>query len=518
MKRSYLAVAAGAAGIYLLRLDSAAGLIVDDAWYAVLAKALSQGDGFRLISSATVPIVPTVPPGYPLLLAPLYFLSPQFPANVWLLKLVSIAAMMGVGAVVFDYLVGTRRVETATAALIAGATVLTPAFVFLATSTLMAECVFTLGQVLTILWIEKTLDAAPSDRQRHAIVAGILAGATMLMRTAGAAAVLGCGLYLLYRRATRPLAAFALTTILCLTPWMIYSVKNAPTSAEIAEHGGTIAYPYSELLMLNRPGDPSVGRADAAGFVARLGRNAVNVFGRDLGGIVLPIAFRGASESGEEVVSLGGNTGFMGSSMGSGRETVAITLVLSAIAVIGFITIVMRGATAAEFATVVTVLVVLSVPTRTFRYLVPLTPYLLLYFFTGLGRLVKNPQVAKLALLVVLAFHVLDHAQYIRARVAGEPLDWLEDFKAATELTAWMNTNLPPAAVASTNPGFVYLTTGRKTVATDDFTRGWQRWKASGVRYMVALRPLGFPQKNLGYRVVYESKARHYWVVDIEGP
>ena len=34
--------------IYLLRLDDAAGLIVDDAWYIVLAKALGAGEGYRL--------------------------------------------------------------------------------------------------------------------------------------------------------------------------------------------------------------------------------------------------------------------------------------------------------------------------------------------------------------------------------------------------------------------------------------------------------------------------------------
>ena len=43
-----------AVAIYALRLDDAAGLIVDDAWYILLAKALAGGDGYRLISSATI--------------------------------------------------------------------------------------------------------------------------------------------------------------------------------------------------------------------------------------------------------------------------------------------------------------------------------------------------------------------------------------------------------------------------------------------------------------------------------
>ena len=31
--------------IYALRIDDVAGLMVDDAWYIVLAKALAQGEG-----------------------------------------------------------------------------------------------------------------------------------------------------------------------------------------------------------------------------------------------------------------------------------------------------------------------------------------------------------------------------------------------------------------------------------------------------------------------------------------
>ena len=44
-----------AACVYLLRLDRVAGLVVDDAWYVLLGRALAQGDGYRLISSAAIP-------------------------------------------------------------------------------------------------------------------------------------------------------------------------------------------------------------------------------------------------------------------------------------------------------------------------------------------------------------------------------------------------------------------------------------------------------------------------------
>ena len=62
--------------MYLLRLDDAAGLYVDDAWYIVLAKAWRRATDIRLISSATTPILPAFPPGFPLLLAPLFLAGP----------------------------------------------------------------------------------------------------------------------------------------------------------------------------------------------------------------------------------------------------------------------------------------------------------------------------------------------------------------------------------------------------------------------------------------------------------
>jgi hypothetical protein len=246
-RAAVLAMTLGVVALYLLRLDNAAGLIVDDAWYAVLAKALAQGDGFRLISSATTQIMPAVPPGYPLILAPLFLVSPAFPANVLLLKSVSIAAMAGVGFVVYVHLRTHRETPTPMAVLIALATVLTPALVFLATSTLMSESAFILSQVLAVWWIDRTVASdTASTRQRRAIVAGVLAAASMLIRTVGATSVLTGVVLLLKERAYRPVAAFTLTAVLCMTPWYIYSVRHTPTAAQVEEHGGTIAYAYSE--------------------------------------------------------------------------------------------------------------------------------------------------------------------------------------------------------------------------------------------------------------------------------
>ena len=90
--------------LYLLRVDDVAGIIGDDAWYVVLAKAIAEGSGPRLISSAGTQFVSTVyPPGFPAILSLVFLISPQFPANMAILKGLSIAAMIGAGVLTFRY-------------------------------------------------------------------------------------------------------------------------------------------------------------------------------------------------------------------------------------------------------------------------------------------------------------------------------------------------------------------------------------------------------------------------------
>ena len=172
MKRTLVvaSLVAGVSAVYILRLDAAAGLFVDDAWYIVLAKSLAQGDGFRLISSATTAILPAFPPGFPMLLAPVLAVTPNFPDNVAALKAVSIVAMSGVAAAMYLHLVRHRSVPTLVATVVALIAALMPAFVFLATSTVMAEAVFTLGQLCVVLSVERAARAPAQDATRGAII------------------------------------------------------------------------------------------------------------------------------------------------------------------------------------------------------------------------------------------------------------------------------------------------------------------------------------------------------------
>lgn len=516
MSRAAIAAAALLA-VYLARLDDVAGLIVDDAWYVLLARAIAEGDGYALTSSALAPIVPSVPPGFPLLLAPVFLLSPDFPANVWLLKGVSVAAMMATSALAWRY-ARAQGLDSETAGLVAVATALTPGLVFLATSTVMAECAFACCQLAAVLLVGRSL-AGDAGREWPALVTGALAAAAaLLVRTAGIAVVSALVLALVWERRWRQALVFACVVLVCVAPWAIYSRAHPSTREQRAAHGGSIAYGYAELLRMRRGGLAASGEAGPEELLASLPGRVVDVLGRDVAGIVVPTLLRGASESGLEVVALGGPSTLMPGSMGNTAATVALSLALSAVIAVGLAAAVRRRPGGAPWVIPATIAMVLVVPSRSFRYVLPLSPLLLVELARGarvLGR-ARGTRVARVLLLVVVGLFVAEHGLYVVRRQAGPPPEWIADAREADDLLRWMRERLRgEGAVASTNPAMVYLHTGRKGVASDDPRGNWTRWRAAGVRWVAALRHAPLPPASLGYRVVYRSARHGLWVIEI---
>src|SRR5688572_8869359 len=203
------AVLIATVAIYSFRLNGVAGQMVDDAYYVLLAKVISEWEGYRLVSSATTAMLPLYPPAFPAILSVAFLILPEFPENVWLLKSVSIASMFGVGLLTYLYAT-RRRMQQELAACVAIAVTLTPAFVFLATSTLMSECVFTLFQLATVLLIHRSVETGDARLTRiFTIGASLTAGAVVLIRSAGLGLVLAAGLWLLKERLWKQAALFA---------------------------------------------------------------------------------------------------------------------------------------------------------------------------------------------------------------------------------------------------------------------------------------------------------------------
>jgi hypothetical protein len=527
MKRTLVvaALVAGVSAVYIFRLDAAAGLFVDDAWYIVLAKSLVEGEGFRLISSATTPILPAFPPGFPMILAPVLAVAPNFPDNVAALKAVSIVAMFGVAAAIYFHLVRQRSVPTPVATVVALIAALMPAFVFLATSTVMAEAVFTLGQLCVVLSVERAARAPAKDATRGAIVGGLIAGVTLLVRLAGIAGVVASALYLWQRRGWRAGLVFAAVAAMCYVPWAAYAAANRHSDEEHVRHGGSVAYSYRDLLLMRYGGEAHAGLVTWAELPGRISANLLNVAGRDIGAFILPAAYRGSSESGQEVFGMSGETGIRASSMGGVTATVAVSLAVSAVAFVGFLAAARQRFTVAEAIVPLTLAMVVLVPARTFRYVLPLAPFVVFYFFCGLevlsaaiarSREWRFGATFRIAAACILAFFAAEHTAYVRSMKSATPPTWLKEQAEIKTVTDWLASNLKgPGSVASNNPGLVYLATGRKGLSMGNARENWQSWQRSGIRYGVALHPADKPDDSLPYQALYQSSDRRRWVVEL---
>jgi hypothetical protein len=495
-----------ALGIYLLRLNGVAGMYVDDAWYVMFAKSIASGQGYHLINAPApeiVAVLPSSPPGFALILALVTALTPAFPANVIALKTVSVIAMLGVGIFAAAYY-RDRSMPPVLAAALALIVMLTPSFVWLATSTVMSEPVYTLFQLSAIVLVTRN----------RPVLGGVAAGAAVLVRSAGLPLLLAVVVWYLVRRDRRSIARFLVSAVLVILPWALYARANATTVEQRMAHGGAHVFTYSEQFWMRRAGDVQSGQITAGELPARVMDSLFDIFGRDAGAIVLPELYRSPTESGEETLSVGGQRSTISTgSMGNTAGTIAVSALLSALALAGFIARWRKSAGVAEYFIPLALVPIVLFPHWAFRFVLPLTPFFYDYLVAGVQALTSAwMRVLRIALACILVLHVLDHAMH-RLQVDSAP--WVQEAREADDVLDWMNRELKePGSVASTNPALVYLRTGRSSLAIDDPRGRWKEWRRLGVRYVVSLRAQELPDSSLPYRVLFRTTRSGMWVVE----
>lgn len=200
-----------------------AGVFQDDGAYVVLAKALAQGDGYHYINLPNAPGATHFPPLYPLLLAGLWKIGPEFPANVQMFKFAN-AVLLGIAtAGVFAFARRKLGMSTWTAAFTAAAACISTPLIGIARMVL-SEPTF-LAVLCPVLFLAER--NAGKGSARGAIVIGLVGGALGLLRTLGAFLIPATALVLLVRRRWRDAAIVLACGILVLTPWQLWSAANA---------------------------------------------------------------------------------------------------------------------------------------------------------------------------------------------------------------------------------------------------------------------------------------------------
>ncbi len=427
---------AGLAAVYTIAFRAQpVGLFHDDGIYAVTAKALAEGRGYRIISLPDQPPQTKYPILFPALLAGIWKLEPRFPENAAWLKLVPLVC-----AVIWWFLSYRLAISVtgsrAIAVVISILTAASPWVLFLSV-TLLSETLFA-AIVTAALLLMRRMETGQARRLEWLAVA-LLSGAALLTRTAGVALVAAVGLALVRRAGLRrALILLLLAGVLC----------------------GSLMFRTWPATQIQQQGDAYYSRLNYQSWNVLFNFTAaekIHIITTNLIGVLLAPA---------DLAGVPANVG-----------GVFVALLLSAMAVTGFCRRLARAASSIELFVLMYVGLIILWAWPVTRFLAPLLPLLLLYLFEGAAAIGKHltPLRAPLdwvqvSLAVVLALSsgwMLCRSAKTAWRDEVVPLPHLvpENWHQLRPLLNWLSQHTPPGAVVVSNfDPSVYLYSGRASI------------------------------------------------------
>lgn len=414
--------------------ESLVGVNYDDGIYALLAKALSDGEGYRV---TFLPVdVPGVkyPPLYPMSLVPFWVFSGSQEAALSAMKVAN-GIYIGVAAGLFVFLLVDLGILVTPLAVVVALIGFVAGSMMLVTSGLLSEPLY-----LVLLFLTLWLADRPGEKPTYGwlVAVGALAGVVVLTRTVGLALV-GAVLLATWLRWGRRSALIAgSAALLVAAPWIVYALFRSGRVPDLLVPGyGSYGRLYLALIA-----DTPVAALDVA--VTNVGATL-----QILGGKLVP-------EAGATVES------FVG----------AVLIVLAAF---GSRRIFRRAPATATYAWLYLVLVALWVfpPFRFVFILFPLLLALAAVGFLALARRAEEKAEARLRTgfrvgFLIAGTAVLVHQAYlefgaVRARVwdGGQ----LIKSAAGQELIDWVGESTEgDAVVAFEFDPLIALHTGRRAV------------------------------------------------------
>jgi hypothetical protein len=413
------------------------GAIQDDATYVVLAKSLATGEGYRQLNLPGAPNVTHYPPGYPLVLAALWRLWPDFPDNLVLFKYANAAflALAALGVYTF------ARARTPLGTLGAGSSAVAGTacvLVLYVTGIVVSEPLFIALLFPALIVSEK---AGDDGKPAAAVAAAALGVALTLVRTIGIALLPALLLALAYRRHWKA-AASALATALCLlAPWQLWAAAHGTDVPAVVtgKYGSYLAWMVKGYL----EGGSTFGLAVIGKNLA--GLRAVLEF------LVLPVSW----------------------------SWLRLPVFVAAVAVVLF------GLTRMWRRSPVTVLfalgyfgIVLVWPFEVHRFLMAGFALLVLAFSVGAAALRRARPLTPLRSAgrgALLAGVIAGCIGFIWYNVRGHREAWWESVQRDSgerivSVVRWVQRNTEPAdVVAVQDDPAVYLYTGRRAVPVTDF-------------------------------------------------
>ena len=436
MDRPHIARAALAIGlsflvaVYLIAFFSpATGTFHDDGIYVVTARALAEGKGYRIISLPQSPAQTKYPILFPWLLSLIWRVAPSFPDNIPLLRIVPVSSTIAWLWLSWRLLLScgaTRGAATVVVAL----TAVSPWVAFLGTA-LLSETLFAALLTGSLLILTKTREETVSTGRTCAL-AGLLAGACFLTRSAGVAVVLAGFAWLVVNRKRAGALAYGAAAAVLIIPWTCWVLSNAGAETE-SYYSASVYQSWNVVFHYSWPEKFAVV--------------ATNV----LLATLAPLELWGIDTAPWLIIP---------------------TALLAACAYRGVWLTRMHPVTWCVIAYVGIILLWVWPPSR---FLVPVLPFLLWQFWVAIRRapLLLVAAVATL-LFATSSAALVQAAVRVRTRgVMGPRAEYVEDWHQLSTMFEWIRRETPPDVVLTGNLDPMYfLYTGRKSVrafATDPY-------------------------------------------------
>jgi Dolichyl-phosphate-mannose-protein mannosyltransferase len=431
------AVLACLAASYAVMLHvPAIGYYHDDGIYVVTAKALAQGQGYRIISLPDSLAQTKYPILFPLVLAGVWKIFPHFPGNAPALKLVPFLWAIAWFGLIYRF--GKQETGSrAFGAWLAALTAASPWTLFFGT-TAVTETMFAcllLATLLALSRVERADEASPGT----AVAAGALAAAAFLTRTAGLPVILAGAAGLVWKRRPRAAAKFLLVCALLIAPWLIWQRLHRQATAAAESYYTWSSYASSNALTHFTLHQKAV-------IVAK---NVSNL-----------------------IASLGVLAG-----LPTAPWAIFITVFFLGIVIAGFVEHLRRGLGSLHLFLVAYAGMLLAWGWPPARLVLPILPFLLYFGYRGFllfcERVLMLAPPTRLArrtpAVVLLAVMGYAQAASLRAtRSNGAPTlayETADDWSQWHLLFDWIRTHTPADAVLLANPDpAFYLYTGRKAL------------------------------------------------------
>jgi len=202
----------------------ALGLFHDDGIYAVVAKSLSEGSGYRIISLPTAPDQTKYPFLYSFVLSWLWSLDAKFPDNIGLLK----AANAGFLAAVFvlSYLFYRRHVagEESESLLFAVLVSINPA-VFSFTDFTVSDILLLLLSLSAFVTVDVSVHSKP--RLDSVVLLAVIVALACLTRSAAVPLALAGAVHFTWSKRYRDLTLYICLVLLFIIPWGLWVITRS---------------------------------------------------------------------------------------------------------------------------------------------------------------------------------------------------------------------------------------------------------------------------------------------------